>query len=240
MRKVRTAGAGGRWGLGVGSRQPKATVGSMLDRPMTCPLCRQRKARRTCPALGEQICAVCCGTKRLVEIHCPETCPYLASAREHPPAVVQREQQRDVSALMHTMRDVTDRQQQLMFLLLGIARRYEGDALQSLVDADVVEAARSLASTLETANRGVIYEHQPATMAAQRLVTDWKALFKDVGVARGRRGAGQAGWSGRAACHRTRRGGARTRAARRRSCLPAAGRPDAAASPRRGGRHSDA
>ena len=147
---------------------------------MTCPLCRQRKARRACPALGEQICAVCCGTKRLVEIHCPDSCPYLASAREHPPAVVQREQQRDVSALMHTMRDVTDRQQQLMFLLLGIARRYEADPLQSLVDADVEEAARSLASTLETANRGVIYEHQPATMAAQRLVTDWKALFKDV------------------------------------------------------------
>jgi hypothetical protein len=147
---------------------------------MLCPLCGQRKARRACPALGQQICAVCCGTKRLVEIHCPETCPYLASAREHPPAIVQREQQRDVAALMHTMRNVTERQQQLMFLLLGVARRYEGDPLQSLVDADVAEAARSLASTLETANRGVIYEHQPATMAAQRLVTDWKALFKDI------------------------------------------------------------
>jgi len=147
---------------------------------MLCPLCRQRKARRACPALGQQICAVCCGTKRLVEIQCPETCPYLATAREHPPAVVQREQQRDVAAMMHTMRDVTERQQQLMFLLLGIARRYEGDALQAAVDADLADAARSLASTLETANRGVIYEHQPGTMAAQRLVTDWKALFKDI------------------------------------------------------------
>ena len=147
---------------------------------MLCPLCRQRKARRACPALGQQICAVCCGTKRLVEIQCPETCPYLATAREHPPAVVQREQQRDVAAMMHTMRDVTERQQQLMFLLLGVARRYEGDALQSAVDADLANAARSLASTLETANRGVIYEHQPGTMAAQRLVTDWKALFKDI------------------------------------------------------------
>jgi len=147
---------------------------------MLCPLCRQRKARRACPALGQQICAVCCGTKRLVEIQCPETCPYLATAREHPPAVVQREQQRDVAAMMHTMRDVTERQQQLMFLLLGVARRYEGDALQSAVDADLADAARSLASTLETANRGVIYEHQPGTMAAQRLVTDWKALFKDI------------------------------------------------------------
>lgn len=115
-----------------------------------------------------------------MEIRCPETCPYLASAREHPPAVVQREQQRDVAALTHTMRDVTERQQQLMFLLLGIARRYEGDPLQSLVDADVADAARALASTLETENRGVIYEHQPGTLAAQRLVTDWKALFKDI------------------------------------------------------------
>lgn len=147
---------------------------------MLCPLCRQRKARRACPALGQQICAVCCGTKRLVEIRCPDTCPYLVSAREHPPAVVQREQQRDVGALMHTMRNVTERQQQLMFLLLGVVRRYEGDPLQALADRDVAEAAQSLASTLETANRGVIYEPLPATMAAQRLMTDWKALFKDI------------------------------------------------------------
>ncbi len=53
---------------------------------MTCPLCSQRKARRACPALGHQICAVCCGTKRLTQIPCPSDCVYLASAREHPPA----------------------------------------------------------------------------------------------------------------------------------------------------------
>ena len=62
----------------------------------TCPLCGVRKARRECPALGRMICAVCCGTKRLVEIPCPDSCPYLASAREHPAAVVQRRQERDL------------------------------------------------------------------------------------------------------------------------------------------------
>ena len=66
---------------------------------MTCSLCGQRKARRACPALGRQICAVCCGTKRLTEIKCPSDCAYLVSSHEHPPAVVIRQHQRDVRAV---------------------------------------------------------------------------------------------------------------------------------------------
>ena len=58
-----------------------------------CPLCRQRKARRPCPAVGHSICSVCCGTKRQREIVCPPSCVYLSSAREHPAAVVQRRQE---------------------------------------------------------------------------------------------------------------------------------------------------
>src|SRR5436190_794862 len=38
---------------------------------VTCPLCGQRKARRDCPAVGQRICAVCCGTKRLIYDHRP-------------------------------------------------------------------------------------------------------------------------------------------------------------------------
>src|SRR5215470_8411305 len=64
-----------------------------------CPLCGVRRARRGCPALDKQICAVCCGTKRLVQIHCPSDCTWLASAREHPPAVVVRRHQRDLGVL---------------------------------------------------------------------------------------------------------------------------------------------
>jgi len=42
-----------------------------------CPLCRQRKGKRACPAKGELICAQCCGTKRRVEIDCPDDCTWL-------------------------------------------------------------------------------------------------------------------------------------------------------------------
>jgi len=49
---------------------------------VVCPLCGTRRARRRCPALDKQICAVCCGTKRLVQISCPSDCTWLLSARE--------------------------------------------------------------------------------------------------------------------------------------------------------------
>ena len=39
---------------------------------MLCSLCGQRRAKRACPALGQQIWPVCCATKRLVEIRCPD------------------------------------------------------------------------------------------------------------------------------------------------------------------------
>jgi hypothetical protein len=147
---------------------------------MQCPLCGQRKARRICPGVGQEICAVCCGSKRLTEIRCPETCGYLAAARQHPPAVVQRQQQRDMAALATTLRGLTERQQQLVFLLLGVAGRQQPDALSPLLDHDVAEAAGALASTYETAARGLIYEHPTHSLPAQRLVTAWKALLEDL------------------------------------------------------------
>ena len=75
---------------------------------MLCPLCGQRKARRACPALGKQICAVCCGTKRLVQIQCPLDWAYLATAREHPAAATIRQQQRDLALLVQFIRDLSE------------------------------------------------------------------------------------------------------------------------------------
>jgi hypothetical protein len=46
-----------------------------------CVHCRASRGKRTCPALGGLICAPCCGTYRLVEIRCPEECPYLGGER---------------------------------------------------------------------------------------------------------------------------------------------------------------
>jgi hypothetical protein len=144
-----------------------------------CPLCGQRKARRSCPALGQLICAVCCGTKRLTEIACPSDCGYLAAARSHPAAAFVREQQLIGARVTHIVRDLNDQQSRLFFTLNSFLAGHEGDGLHSLIDDDVEEAMDALAATYETAARGVIYEHQPASRTAERLVRDLKPLMTE-------------------------------------------------------------
>jgi hypothetical protein len=148
---------------------------------MACPICGQRKGRRACPALGQQICAVCCGTKRIVEIRCPEDCGYLAAARQHPPAVVQRQHDRDIEALRPTLSALTETQQQICFLLLSIVSSHAAvETLDRVLDADVADAAATLASTYETAAKGVIYEHTARSLPAQRLVTSLRGLVEQL------------------------------------------------------------
>ncbi len=144
---------------------------------MLCPLCHQRKGRRECPALRETICPVCCGTKRLVEIACPGDCPYLTSAREHPPAVVRRQQERDVALLIPSIRNLTERQYQLFVVFHTVIARHEPEGFTRLRDADVADAAAAMASTLETAARGLIYEPAPQTLPAQRLMGELATML---------------------------------------------------------------
>jgi hypothetical protein len=148
---------------------------------MQCPLCGSRKARRACPALNKDICSVCCGTKRITEIACPSSCGYLAVAREHPAAVVRRQQERDVALLLPTVQTLTERQYQLfVFLFQMVISRHKPEGFGRLVDDDVAEAAEAVAKTLETAARGVIYEHVAKTVTAQRLASEFTAFLADM------------------------------------------------------------
>ncbi|MBI4886621.1 MAG: hypothetical protein HY824_05980 [Acidobacteria bacterium] len=147
---------------------------------MLCPSCGQRKARRACPALAQTICATCCGTKRLVQIQCPATCAYLASAREHPASVVRRQQEQDVARLLPTIRHLTERQYQLFFLFQSAITRHRPEGFARLIDADVADAASAVAATLETAGRGVIYEHTPQSAPARSLAAALTALLAQI------------------------------------------------------------
>jgi hypothetical protein len=147
---------------------------------MLCPVCNQRKAKRSCPALDKQICAVCCGTKRIVEINCPSDCGYLLSARANPPAVVQRQQEMDRAMLLPLLQGLSERQARLFLMLAAVVSRHQPETLQKLVDEDITQAAGALASTLETAARGIVYEHQPASLAAARLLVELKGVVDEV------------------------------------------------------------
>jgi hypothetical protein len=122
---------------------------------------------------------VCCGTKRLVEISCPADCAWLAGAREHPAAAVLRRQQRDRETVAPFVRDFSERQSQLFILIAAFLSSYRPGELQTLLDDDVTQGTEALASTYETAARGVIYEHRPASPVAARLAAELKALLAE-------------------------------------------------------------
>jgi len=147
---------------------------------MPCPVCNQRKAKRACPALNQQICAVCCGTKRLVEINCPPDCGYLSTSRSHPPAVVQRQQEMDRAIMLPLMQGLSERQARVFLMLAALTSRHQSEGLQKLVDDDIAQAAGALASTLETSARGIVYEHQPTSVAASRLMAELKTMVAEV------------------------------------------------------------
>jgi hypothetical protein len=94
-----------------------------------------------------------------------------------------RRQQHDLTLLLQFMRDFNQLQSQLFFLINSFLVRYDHDQpeLQPIIDDDAAEAAASLAATLETSSRGVIYEHRPASLPAERLMSALKPLLAEAG-----------------------------------------------------------
>jgi hypothetical protein len=127
---------------------------------------------------------VCCGTKREVEIRCPEACAYLTRARVAPPAAVRRQQEQDMAALMPGLTGLNEARQQLFLFTLTLLDRFRGDGLEAATDADAVSALDALASTYETASHGLIYEHSAGSVPARRFASEIKAVFEELGTTR--------------------------------------------------------
>jgi hypothetical protein len=104
---------------------------------------------------------------------------YLTSARDHPPAAAVRQQRSDVALLTQAMQDLNDRQARLLVALCRFVVAYQPSELHRLADQDVEEAASALAATLETATRGVIYEHAPPSPSASRLSAELRPLIQE-------------------------------------------------------------
>ena len=148
---------------------------NQMNKPI-CPLCSNRRAKRACPSLGKKICAVCCGTKRNVEIRCPSDCIYLRSSHTNPPAVVQRQRERDFQFILPLLGGLSERQREIAMLIQWFLRTNRPNDL-SWTDMEIEQAAKAAAETFETSSRGIVYEHRAASLAAQRLSTDLKEMI---------------------------------------------------------------
>jgi hypothetical protein len=94
--------------------------------------------------------------------------------------VVKKQQERDVAMLLPTISHLTERQHQLFFLIHSVIARHTPETFTRLSDEDVAEAAAAVAATVETAGRGVLYEHRPASLPAQRLAREITSMIEEV------------------------------------------------------------
>lgn len=146
---------------------------------MSCPICEKRRAERFCPAKGEKICAVCCGTEREVSIDCPSDCSYLLAAHRY-----ENEHQRSIPADTPLLdekipQDTVYAHQQLMSALAFSIAKF--CAVQpTATDPDVLAALEALAQTYKTLGSGIIYEKPPVAPLPRELYAALIAFLAEV------------------------------------------------------------
>jgi len=147
---------------------------------LSCPLCQQRKPKRFCPAEGEKICAICCGTYREVTIDCPSDCPHLISARRYEQEHRQPLSPDDLPYPGTRISGDLIEQYQPVIVMMGQAI-LEAARESKATDEDALAALTSMAETYRTLQSGIYYEHAPEGSVARDLyarVTKAVADFK--------------------------------------------------------------
>ena len=144
---------------------------------MKCLLCESRKAKRFCPAKAGQICPVCCGAKREVEIDCPSDCVYLHAGREYESSKLAR------TALPPRR---TERLWEPSFLranyplmmglsqVISVVRRSSPE----LADSDVQATFDSLLQTFNTLDKGIYYDFAPDRLVQKDLYVALKQFLE--------------------------------------------------------------
>ena len=146
---------------------------------MTCPICEKRKAARFCPAKGEKICAVCCGTEREVTLDCPSHCGYLISAHRY-----ESEHQRTLPADTPLLdekipQEIVYTHQQLMSAVAFSIAKF-CSVQPTATDPDVLEAIGALAETYKTLGAGIIYEKAPQSPLPRELYAALAAFLEEI------------------------------------------------------------
>ena len=128
--------------------------------------------------MAEQICAVCCGTKREIEIDCPSSCSYLKASRSYEaekripdPELASRAHKYD-EGFINRYHPVLD----------ALTQAVVEERLNSawLVDNDVIEVYKCLNATMKTLSSGIYYESLPEGPVRLSLFRRLKALLDEM------------------------------------------------------------
>ncbi|HEX9724735.1 MAG TPA: hypothetical protein VGC53_10695 [Vicinamibacteria bacterium] len=135
-----------------------------------CWSCQKVKGRRSCPAHGgDTICSRCCGTKRRVEIRCPENCPYLHG--EHDPRWEAPGQKTEDLRFLSRFAGVSREQVPFLIFFHSLLLRASRDLSSGLSDEELKVAVSTLRRTYETLSKGVLYEHKTEDLRLQNTIS---------------------------------------------------------------------
>lgn len=136
---------------------------------MPCPICEKRPPKRFCPARGERICAICCGSGREVTIDCPIDCTYLVAAHRY-----EAEHREPLSAKDFPYKDVEFPVQfvyerwPVVAGIAGTILRFQTEH-RDANDHGAQLALGALTETYRTLGTGILYERPPDAPLARNL-----------------------------------------------------------------------
>lgn len=138
-----------------------------MARAVICKLCNKRRATRSCLAVNDLICAICCGEQRETTLLCPLDCPFLREARKHEKPI-----EIPMDAISDADIDVSedfirDHEQLLLFCIFSLLQA--SLQTQGAVDTDALEALAALIQTYRTAQSGLVYETRPNNRIAAEI-----------------------------------------------------------------------
>jgi len=127
---------------------------------LACPICKKRKPQRFCPAQGDNICSVCCGTEREVTIDCPSNCSYLIASRTYGLERKKFDWSKLPFADVKIRSSFAQEHVPLLNALTYTISVFARDN-RSTVDTDVIASLQSLAEAYRTLSSGLYYENPP-------------------------------------------------------------------------------
>ena len=91
--------------------------------------------------------------------------------------------------LLPRVTELTETQYRLFMLAQALIVQHARTASPLPIDHDVAEGLASVAATLETAGKGIIYEHRATSIPAQRMADEISAAIRDLVTRAGSDGA---------------------------------------------------
>lgn len=142
-----------------------------------CKICGKRRARRACPAVAGEICAICCGTEREVSLSCPLECIYLQEAHRREKPVEITERQLSNPDVQVTEEFLAEHEELMLFCIYSLVQA--GLRTSGALDADLLTALEALIQTHRTLESGLVYETRAENTVAAAIQRAFAASLAD-------------------------------------------------------------